>query len=183
MSKPLIPQKLPYVDENNSIEDVVNYMSKIINGTTSKSISDSISRIVADSLPIGTIVHSLLTESQFQEKLSTNWVLFDNRSIAGSLLSTLYGSSTLPDARGAVLRGKDHGLGRNPDGDTALGTYQADEYESHSHTIPYIASGGSGGTNRDLDPNVNPATMSSGSSGGNETRMKNITVNIFIKIN
>lgn len=183
MSNPLIPTKLPYVDENNKIEDVVNYMAKTINGATTKRISDSIEKTISDSFPVGTIMHSLLTEAQFQAQMGIGWVLMNGRSISGSTLSSLTGAVTIPDARGVVLRGKDHGAGKNPDGDTAIGTYQADAFESHTHQGDN-SSITSGANNYFLGTGAaQHRDLVTGSSGGNETRMKNITVNIFIKIN
>lgn len=138
-------------------------------------------------LPVGTIIHSMLSVAQFSTQYGDNWVLADGRSITGTLYASVTGATNIPDMRGKALRGKDHGVGSNPDGDTALGTYQADEFYSHIHAID--KSGGTGGSAPDFDFNMVAASLFSGgtgytnASGGNETRMKNITVNIFIRIN
>jgi len=124
----------------------------------------------------------MLTEAQFQSINGPSWVLMDGRSIAGSAYATLTGSGTIPDARGMVLRGKNNGRSdgnENPDGDSALGLYQGDQFRSHTHSgVPITPSnvGAGGGAVVGFNGNT-------GSSGGNETRMKNITVNHFIKIN
>lgn len=168
MSRGILSSKLPYIDDNNSIDDVVNHMVKTINGTTTKSLISSVSQSFTDTFPVGTIMHSMLTEVQFQSQMNTNWVLMDGRSVAGSVYSSLTGSATIPDATGRFLRGKG---ANNPDGNLALGTYQSDT----SRVVGGIA----------FDGSSYPlfGASGSGSAYGNETRPKNITVNIFIKIN
>lgn len=85
---------------------------------------------------VGDIVTSTLTEAQFQAQRNGTWVLMDGRAVGGSRYSTITGSSTIPDARGMFLRSKNNGRVdglQNPDGDLALGTYQADAFASHTH--------------------------------------------------
>lgn len=137
---------------------------------------------------IGDIRHSRLTEAQFQSLNGTGWVLYDNRNIVGSKLNTMFGFTTLDDARGLVLRGKNNGrstLTGNADGDLALGAFQDHAITAHSHNFntfgnvpavtnnPASSGSGAGGT----------TTTNNGNTAGNETRMRNLTTNIFIKIN
>ena len=104
--------------------------------------------------------------------------------------STFY----LPDMRGRTLRGRDHGIGRDPDisgrytdqssGPTLdnVGSCQDDEFESHTHD--YYR-----GTNRNCDDGSKNAPFAfsseydfaSGATGNLETRMKNINVLWVIK--
>jgi hypothetical protein len=155
--------------------------------------------------PVGMIVQSMLTEAQFQALNGTSWVLMDGRSVTGSTYSTVTGSNTIPDARGMVLRGKNNGRSdgsQNPDGDSSLGAYQGDLFGQHQHTgrgntfdAGFPLAGGQAGlaTDSGLGINANsggvggtrvrPTTAAYDPSGGNETRMRNITVNHFIKIN
>jgi hypothetical protein len=141
----------------------------------------------SDRNPVGMIVSSMLTLAQFQAINGTSWVLADGSSVTGSLYATTTGVSTIPDLRGVVLRGKNNGLASgqwNPDGDSALGTFQDSNYASHQHGVNTY-----GGLNIDagyIKGNTNSSaapTASTNYSGGNETRMKNVTVNHFIKIN
>lgn len=156
---------------------------------------------------LGDIRQSLLTEAQFQSINGTGWVLLDGRSISGSALASLTGMTTLPDARGVVLRGKNNGRSTatgNPDGDLALGAAQVDQNLAHGHEITSDAHTGGGNevlpaafnqgypTNglgpRSFVANVGPRNIPYGrllasSVGGNEARMRNITVNTFTRIN
>jgi hypothetical protein len=156
---------------------------------------------------IGDIRQSLLTESQFQALNGAGWVLLDGRSISGSALATLTGITTLPDGRGVVLRGKNNGRSTstgNPDGDLALGFAQTDQNLAHGHEITSDAHTGGGNENlpaafnqgyptnglgpRSFVASVGPRNIPYGrllaaSVGGNEARMRNITVNTFIRIN
>lgn len=95
-------------------------------------------------LPVGSIVDSLLTESQFQsqnligEDSVTRWVLADGRSVSGSAYTTLTGNSTVPDFRGVSRRAKNNGRSdgnQNPDGDLTLGQFTTGRNQSHDHTI------------------------------------------------
>ncbi len=138
---------------------------------------------------IGAIKNSMLTEVQFQAQNGSGWVLCDGRDVTGSDYDTLTGNTTLPDARGQFLRGKSHGRSdgqENPDGDSALGTAQTDAFDSHSHTLTGVQSPLTAGNRNVLGSFASgPANSaeSTTSDGGNETRPKNITINIFIKIN
>jgi len=157
---------------------------------------------VSDPNPVGAVIHSMLTEPQFQALNGTSWILADGRSVAGSQYSSVTGVNNVPDLRGVVLRGKNNGSTRNPDGDLALGTFQDQAtaknglYDAgHSHTLvntPTISFyGGSNGNGYNPGaayngPNATPTIAAANAniqSTNNETRMRNVTVNIFIKIN
>lgn len=162
--------------------------------------------ISSDNSVIGTIKSSMLTLAQFQTLNGTGWVLADGSSATGSAYATLTGATIVPDLRGQVLRGKNNGRSdgqQNPDGDVALGTQQTDAYASHNHSAS--AAGGTGGSTlpwnnagsvafcalsstgtsfqTNFNSNSGPQALSIAVSGGNESRMKNVTVNHFIRIN
>lgn len=154
--------------------------------TLVKTISGSPEQLEAKGSQLGDIKHSLLDEVTFQSVHGTSWVLSDGRNIAGSDLAALTGWTVAPDLRGTFLRGKDHGAGLNPDGDTPEGTYQLDEFSSHTHSTNYQHSDNGDGEGYALINVASFAGSTSGSTmsvGGPETRPKNITVNYFIKIN
>lgn len=144
--------------------------------------------IMDDSLgPIGGYQHSHMTLAQFQAQYGPGWVLADGTSAPiGSAYIARLGTNIIPNAMGTVLRGHNGGTGRNPDGDTALGTYQGDLFGSHNHVYPkYINAAGAGSSESvpayasATAPNINTDPF----TGGAETRMKNVTANIFIRIN
>ena len=141
---------------------------------------------------IGSVKQSMLDEATFQSIHGTGWVLMDGRDLSvtnpGSAYETLTGQSTLPDARGQFLRGKNNSRNdgnEDPDGERAIGSYQADEFATHTHQhVRYGQTTSTGGFA--IPPqgaNPTPQFGTTTEAGGNETRPKNITVNIFIKIN
>jgi microcystin-dependent protein len=91
------------------------------------------------------------------------------------------GSTTfnVPDLRGYFIRGS----GTNSDG-TASGSFaakQADEFKSHSHTLSRnVGAFGAGGSAQNVF-NVLGGAESTGSSGGTETRPRNIALLYCIK--
>jgi hypothetical protein len=145
---------------------------------------------------LGEIRMSLLTESEFQSIYGTDWELMKGQSIEKSDLAVSFTHwKNLPDARGLFLRGYNNAIDPadkgNPD-NTPLGITQKDAFFKHTHKI-YRSHG-------DANPNcLRIQTPLRGSAGGhtecaddilrvgpegeNETRPKNLSVNIFIKIN
>jgi phage-related tail fiber protein len=89
----------------------------------------------------------------------------------------------LPDLRGEFLRGWDNQ--RDVDPQRKLGSFQNQELLAHDHTIPHQVqvhwpghggfSSNAGGNDTNLS---NPHTTS---SGGTETRPRNIAVNFIIR--
>lgn len=141
--------------------------------------------------PIGSIVSSMLTEAQYQGLYGTGWILMDGRSCAGSAYSAVTGATTVPDARGMVLRGKNNGRSdgsQNPDGDSVLGAFQDHQVTSHRHGGPGVsginpADGRPTIAGHGVPTNETNRVYWGDYTGGNETRMRNITVNHFIRIN
>ena len=149
---------------------------------------------------LGDVKFSILSEADFQAVNGSEWVQL--RGQAYSALS--YGSyvkangtvedytsdgniyhstSSLPDARGRFLRMENAGTSVNPDLSLKMGQTQEDMFASHDH--------GMGGAQVPV-VDGNPATWHNSAAshgarnfqgqGGNETRAKNVTVNIFVKI-
>lgn len=149
----------------------------------------------ADGSGVGDIRDSMLTEAEFQAQNGAQWVLMDGRNVAGSKYATLKGVSTIPDGRGVILRAKNNGRSdgnQNPDGDSSLGTFQSHQVVGHQHETnasgpgggPGIFGGGAGyGTIGGFVGFGGYQAALTNTTGGNETRMRNITVNRFIKIN
>ena len=158
---------------------------------------------------IGDVKTSLLNESSFAAIHGDCWVLYNNESdvnpadgipdnidLTNTDLAIHLGNS-IPSAAGRVLRAK--GLNSA----TILGATQEDAFKEHSHlTAPYFASptGFWSGSGLDGTSSVSGSGKIMGSSSGtyssrkryytskvgqdaDETRMKNITVNMYIKVN
>lgn len=142
-------------------------------------------------IPVGSVMHSMLTTAQFTSQVGVgDWLLADGSSCAGTRYASLTGATTVPDLRGIILRGKNNGRSTssgNSDGDLSLGTYQADQLQDHFHSVKWAYNAGvdyGGDNNTGMDQNT---TYNSGAANsanvGNETRPRSVTVNIFIRVN
>jgi hypothetical protein len=87
MSNRLLKEKIPYIDDNNSIEDVVNYMTKVLNKTYINRKEDKVEQVA----PVSEEVASVLVSGSFT-------------ALSGS-----------PGMKSASLT-LSHGLGRIPNG-------------------------------------------------------------------
>lgn len=151
---------------------------------------------------IGDIKTSILTLAEFQTLHGSCWIKLNqgadnsNVDITGSDLATLKSINSIKSATGRVLRAEG-GLS------DSLGNTQEDSFQSHQHdTVEGVFSGGSGASRgrRLTVTNIGEVSAYSQSSnalrtnsvidGGSgtprvssETRMKNLTVNMFIKVN
>ena len=120
------------------------------------------------------------------------YLLCDGSQVSRTTYSDLYavvgdtfgagdGTTTfnLPDLRGEFIRGFDGG--RGADAGRVFGSFQADEFASHSHTGISGDAGTDpariGGGNRDVDT----GTYTTNAAGGVETRPRNIALNYIIK--
>jgi microcystin-dependent protein len=159
--------------------------------------------VIENLVPTGTI----LPFAGFSGVVPNGFLACDGATVSRTTFLSLYtvigdqygsgnGSTTfhVPDFRGRFLRGTDGGTGRDPDaasrtamnagGNTGInvGSIQAGAVEAHTHDVDFYNGGLStqlfnGGT----DGAVVRGTISSASTGGNETRPINAYVNYIIK--
>ncbi len=140
--------------------------------------------------PIGTIIASMLEESQFQAQpgIGRAWVIARGQSATGTRYAAVTGKTSLPDLRGIFLRGGNADLSAgdqaqrgNPDS-KKLGEFQADDFKAHNHEAPRPG-GNDGNRAGRQDAWYGGGSSSTGPTGGAETRPRNVTVSYFIKIN
>lgn len=164
-----------------------------------QSLQGNVNFLLGAISPIGTIIQSLLSESdfldQFPSSAADNWVLMDGQDISSSAFAVLTGITAAPDWRGRYPRMKDGGAGVDSHGDLALGTTYADQQGAHTHSLSvaipaarFSAGGGQThllyGTNEELVQTGSfPGTGTSGSTGGSETNPKTGVCNFFLKVN
>lgn len=83
------------------------------------------------------------------------------------------------DARGEFFRGWDHG--RGIDSGRAVGSWQSDEFKSHTHDLDIPTNSGAGEPSLE-NGGPSTTTFTSGPTGGTETRPRNIALMPVIKI-
>lgn len=100
----------------------------------------------------------------------------------GTTFGSGNGSTTfnLPNLRGEFIRGWDNG--RGVDSGRSFGTAQADDLKAHTHTYSTKGVAGNNVTGGPSPINDGMQTLNSGSTGGAETRPRNIAMLYCIKI-
>jgi hypothetical protein len=157
---------------------------------------------IQHAFPIGTILSSILTQTQFQSINGDCWRLMNGASLSGTDLGLLTGMVNLPDmvSNGEFLRQAK--VGRN------LGTTESDAQQNITGAFAFTDNDATGYRHRVGVANgsfygVNTTTAVLSASGGSasgvgtevrmdsslqvrtadEVRPKNIAVNMFIKVN
>lgn len=180
--------------------------SEFLNFSMGGSINFLLNRV----FPVGSLVSSMLSESDFQNQIGNpnphTWILADGRNVSGSTYSEVTGQTFAPDLRGIFIRGQDAGRGLNPDGNLPLGSYEADQFASHNHAfsdpghshglnqavnfLSNIYQSGStlsafdqSGFTSGLNIDVSGTGITFNAQGGNETRIRNVTINWMVRIN
>jgi len=157
----------------------INYLS----GVTS-AIQDQIDNIVT--VPSGSVFHFAMIAAP------AGYLKADGTAVSRATYAALFaaigttfgvgdGATTfnLPDLRGEFVRGWDDA--RGVDVDRVFGSAQADELKAHTHTQIYYRGGqtDSAGGSTDADT---LRTTDTGSTGGDETRPRNIALLACIKV-
>jgi microcystin-dependent protein len=122
----------------------------------------------------------------------TGWLAANGAAVSRTTYSALfaaigttYGSGdltstfNLPDLRGEFVRGLDSS--RGVDADRVIGSFQADELKSHTHTFRGHGAALITGANTASGTNTQNYTISTNATGGTETRPRNIALLYCIK--
>lgn len=114
----------------------------------------------------------------YRSSAPSGWLECNGQSTSGyPALAALVGAN-VPDLRGEFIRGWDNGRGVDPS--RAIGTSQAQAIQSHNHSISVVI--GTGGTGGIFYQNATTGgAQSTGSTGGTETRPRNVALMYCIK--
>ncbi len=184
--------KLVRVNEATDATDAVNLLQM---QTSLQTLKTETTKTINGVLIIGDIKCSAL------QKDHGDWMLCNGREISREDYAPLFaaigetfgkgnGITTfnLPDCRGVVVRGFDNGRGY--DHGRTFGSYQPDQMQLHTHGLPgsqsFCAGGGRSigvyyASDSSASENFKTSSNASGSVG-DETRVKNIALNYFIKV-
>ncbi|MBE7196603.1 MAG: tail fiber protein [Parafilimonas terrae] len=139
-------------------------------------------------VPSGAVMHFAMSSCP------AAWLKANSAAVSRSTYSGLFaaigttfgagdGSTTfnLPDLRGEFIRGFDDG--RGVDSGRALGSFQAQQIQNHTHNTSYdvVAAAGSGARAPSDNFNNVSATSNPTSGGGTETRPRNVALLACIK--
>lgn len=141
------------------------------------------------SLPIGSIVSSMLTDTQFKAEVgNSDWMVMNGQSCTGTDYGKLTGSTSVPNLVNRFLR-----MAKN---DSEIGVKEEDAIQKHGHrewvptgnTKIKLGSNLSGkgffyGRNQGLSGDAVSINGSGKVRTASETRPKNMRVNYFIKVN
>jgi len=160
----------------------------------------------SDGAPIGTIITSYLNWDQFQNATDNNkeaggiwksefsyWSPCDGREIPNSKYEQLSSTNRVPDLRGLFIRGLNSFDPRNepnhvdplhadPDIKRTAGSFQDCAIQAHSHPFVAAVTAGPYRTTGGYCAEA-PTASTTGSTGGPETRPKNVAVFYYVRIN
>lgn len=122
----------------------------------------------------------------------TGWIKADGSELSRttyadlfSVVGITYGGGdgittfNVPDLRGEFIRGWDDGRGEDAGRD--LGSWQADELKSHTHSLNVWSQDNTGDAMEDTNEAGTPRDSYTGATGGNETRPRNVAMLAVIK--
>ena len=146
---------------------------------------------------LGDVRFSLLAPHAFATAHGRGWLLMDGQSIPKAILCVKLSICTMPDARGAFVRGMS--LGRpsesgDPDDYREVGSYQPDHLLRHGHELAHFPNGAG------LDNHGSPApprlhfddgaperdstlTLLTTAVGASETRPRNVALYVYLRTN
>lgn len=175
----------------NSIAEISEVSSgQAIEASKINEIIRKVNELERKILPVGSILHSLLTLEQFQSENGDCWRKLDGAPLAASDELKSFGYNFIPNAESRFLR-------NTGPSSASLGLTQEDSFKEHNHIGGFPrASGYAYGDNSMYGTIVSGtgyvSTQANGTytrryaytstTGGTETRPKNLTVNFFVKV-
>ncbi len=118
----------------NKINQQSVQYNKPVSESSLSALGSSVNGLLDVLQPVGTIMHSVLTEAQFNSEVAAGyWLLCNGQSCAGSSYEGITGNANVPDFGGYFLRmANTAGSPLNPDNTALLGT-QAGQNADHTH--------------------------------------------------
>ena len=147
---------------------------------------------------LGDVKYSVLKETEFQRMNGTGWILMDGRDINNTDLCKLGNVCKILDARGEFIRGWNQDridgdpFQKENNKERTLSDYQDDALQNHTHDSMQTISGSVGadkgyiarGTkDYQIGGTIGKAKVNGAQSSEYETRPKNISLYIYIKVN
>ena len=146
---------------------------------------------------VGTIKQSLLKPTVFNATHKGVWVLLNGQELTTktelfqilkknselNILTQRDGKYYLPNALGTFIRCSNYdGNGEDPDKTRLVGSFQNEEFKSHTHDYQSSATKSVSGSGSKSPFAWDPAGYTTGATGGVETRPKNISMFTYIKV-
>lgn len=136
--------------------------------------------------PAGTVIYVAMNAAP-TGYIKANGAAIDRTTFAAlfAAIGTTFGAGNgtttfnVPDLRGEFIRGWDDG--RGVDSGRGIGTAQAGEIQSHTHTLPGSFFQGGSGSGIGAGGNATIAGASINATGGTETRPRNVALLACIK--
>ena len=141
-----------------------------------------------DSFKPGDVVYSILDPERFAEQHGDDWVLLDGRELSGCKLYSITELDTIPNAQGVFIRAMDTRDKNRKDTIRTVGSYQDDAFQGHCHHVKTKAYGTGGGKDENYPDGQGELSGPPIDDGhgvprvSTETRPKNITLYVYIKI-
>lgn len=172
------------VDSSPGSLDTLNELAAALGDDPN--FSTTVLNLLAEAAPVGEIIIFPMVT------LPTGFIPLEGGTFSRTSYADLFaflgtdygagdGSTTfeVPDYRGVAVRGWDNGRGLDPS--RMLGSYQADELKAHTHDYDRGYSQAGSYQNNERFPLHAHAVTATSSTGGDETRMKNVSARFGIR--
>lgn len=149
-------------------------------------VTSAVNSAVSAAMPSGAVLPFAMSSAP------TGWLKCGGQAVSRTTYASLFaaigttfgtgdGSTTfaLPDLRGEFVRGWDDG--RGVDTGRTFGSFQNDEFESHTHSISHYYESNNSGSNIAGGSGSSTVSWSTNATGGSETRPRNIALLYCIK--